>query len=75
MPYNSSYPSESIPVLLRYREANVNADPAATWHMTTTNDAKASQIDRQGIYTVKGDNGTDGEKKGRYVVWDRSGAL
>ena len=43
--------------------------------MTTTGDAKASQIDTQCIRTVEGDNVTGKENEGRYVVFDVSDSL
>ena len=52
---------------LRYPGSNTH-DAAATWHMTTTKDANVGQIDRQPIYTVAGDNGTDEGTEERCVV-------
>ena len=73
-PYTSFYSSTNTSVPLRYPEADINDDAAATWDMTTR-DARASQIDGHGIRAVEGDNGNDKEKEGWYVVWDGSGAL
>ena len=35
------------------------------WHMPTTGDANAGQIDGQHFHTVEGDNGTDKAKEER----------
>ena len=61
----SFYPSANMIAPLRGLEANINYDTAAMRHMPTTNNAKASQIDRQHIHTVEGNNGTDKAKEER----------
>ena len=52
-------------VPLRYFDANIYGDPAATW----------GQIDTQCIHTVEGDSDNDKEKEERCVVWDGTGSL
>lgn len=74
MSYSYLHPHTTTPVLHRYRGPNINADAAAKLDMTTTSDAGANEIDRQGIHTAEGNHGNE-EKEGRYVVWARSGSL
>ena len=64
-PYTSFHPSAHMTVPLRYFDANIYGDPAATW----------GQIDTQCIHTVEGDSDNDKEKEERCVVWDGSGSL
>ena len=74
-PYTSAYTSAYMTAPPRYPDANTYGDMAATWHMVSTNDMKASQTDGQHVNTIEGDHVTDKEKEWRYVVWGESGSL
>ena len=71
-PHAPIYISTNTPMPLRYLETTIDDSAAATWRMTTTSDAKASQIDTQCIRTA---SVTDKESERRYVVFDVSGSV